>query len=181
MLERIRELYNDLNKEQVMLCFKGGLNEKLIGVLLGMVERKMESFEPSAKIRKRVFQVLTECMQNLNRHSIEHDERSSGGDGIVVVSKKENGYSVFTGNYMCNEEVDRLRDQLEEINELDADELKSLYRQVLDNGTYTTKGGGGLGIIDMARKSNRKLEYAFVPMDGSNAFFSLNVNVGEEN
>jgi hypothetical protein len=34
-----------------------------------------------------------------------------------------------------------------------------------------------LGIIDIARKSGRKLEYGFVPLDEKNAFFSLNVNV----
>mgnify|MGYP007011867753 CR=1 FL=1 len=39
------------------------------------------------------------------------------------------------------------------------------------------RGGGGLGMIDIARKSGGKLEYGFVPFDKDNAFFSLNVNV----
>ena len=33
-------------------------------------------------------------------------------------------------------------------------------------------------MIDIARKSGSKLEYGFVPYDPDNAFFSLNVNVG---
>ncbi len=181
MLERIYELYDGLEKQQTMLCFKGGLNEKLVGVLLGMVERKMEVYEPSSKIRKRVFLVLTESLQNLQHHANEQEQVNAQGDGIVVVAKTEDGYSVFTGNYMNHVEVDNLRLRLDKINKMDQGALKAFYREVLDNGSFSEKGGGGLGIIDMARKSKRKLEYAFVPVDGESTFFSLNVNVSEEN
>ena len=180
MLERIYELYNGLEKRQTMLCFKGGLNEKMVGVLLGMVEKKMEIYEPSSRIRKRVFLVLTESLQNLQHHANEHEQVTLHGDGMLVVAKNSNGYSVFTGNYMNRVEVDNLRSRLDKINKMDSADLKSFYRKVLDNGSFSDKGGGGLGMIDMARKSKRKLEYAFVPVDGENTFFSLNVNVSEE-
>ena len=181
MLERIYELYDGLEKQHTMLCFKGGLNEKLVGVLLGMMEKKMEVYEPSSKIRKRVFLVLTESLQNLQHHANESEKEVAQGDGIVVVAKNSDGYSVFTGNYMNRIEVDNLRSRLDKINQMGSDDLKTFYREVLGNGSFSEKGGGGLGIIDMARKSKRKLEYVFVPVDGENTFFSLNVNVSEEN
>ena len=179
MLERIHELYDGLEKQQTILCFKGGLNDKLIGVLLGMIERKMGSYEPSTKMRKRVFQILTESLQNLMYHSKNSSEDRVKGEGIVVVARSEGGYSVFTGNYMNCSEVDKLRERLDRINRMDDGQLREFYREVLDNGSFSDKGGGGLGIIDMARKSKRKLEYAFVPSDGNHTFFSLNVNVSD--
>lgn len=179
MPDNIYELYEGLEKQQTMLCFKGALTEKLILVLLNTIERKMEAFEPSPKLRKRVFQVLTESLQNLKLHGREIESPNQHGDGIIVVARADEGYSVFTGNYMKPKEVGKLKNKLDQINQMDSDQLRAFYREVLDNGTFSDKGGGGLGIIDMARKSKRKLEYAFVPSDGESTFFSLNVNVSE--
>ena len=69
---------------------------------------------------------------------------------------------------------------IKEINEMDQGELRELYRKVLNNGTYSAKGGGGLGIIDIARKSNEKLDYGFVPVDEFNSFFSLNDKIASK-
>jgi len=52
-----------------------------------------------------------------------------------------------------------------------------LYKQVLTNGQVSDKGGGGLGIIDIAKKSGEKLDYGFMPVDDFNSFFSLNVSI----
>ena len=58
-------------------------------------------------------------------------------------------------------------------------QLKSYYKEVLNNGEMSAKGGGGLGMIDIARKSGRKLEYRFDPIDDSFSFFSLHVKVAQ--
>ncbi len=52
------------------------------------------------------------------------------------------------------------------------EEKKDYYKSILNNGEYSSKGGGGLGIIDIARRSSEKLEYGFVPVDEQNAFFT---------
>ena len=61
MLDRIHDLYDELERQKVMLSFKGSLTEDLITALLGLVERKMIAIEPDARARKRVFNVVTEC------------------------------------------------------------------------------------------------------------------------
>ena len=43
------------------------------------------------------------------------------------------------------------------------------------------KGGGGLGMIDIARKTGKKLNYDFAPLNDEYTFFSLNINVEENN
>ena len=97
--------------------------------------------------------------------------------GLVMVASNQNGYSVITGNFISNCIAEELKAKLERVNELDREELKSLYNNILDNGTYSSKGGGELGIIDIARKSEKKLNFGFVPIDKTNQFFSLNVKV----
>jgi len=39
------------------------------------------------------------------------------------------------------------------------------------------KGGGGLGMIDIARKSGQKLDFNFLPVNNNFSFFSLNIKV----
>lgn len=183
MLDRVYDLYDRLEKGRVMLSFKGNLTTDLITALLGVVERKMEVIETDAKTRKRVFNVVMECLQNLYHHNSSMGKAIAGQGtddvrhGVVMIVQTQKGHSVLTGNLMRGIEVDSLKQRLDRINALDADQLRGLYKETLNDGQFGAAGGGGLGIIDIARKSGQKLEYGFVPNTEGNAFFSLNVNV----
>jgi hypothetical protein len=183
LIDRIHDLYDELERHRVMLSFKGGLSPDLITVLLGLVERKLDAMEPDAKARKRVFNVVVECLQNLYHHNghlrasgdgVEHTQEPHG---VVMIAKTDTGYSVLTGNFMHGSDVDQLKGHLDRINALDQEALREWYKAKLADGKYSSAGGGGLGMIDIARRSGGKLEYAFVPYDKDSAFFSLNVNV----
>ena len=39
------------------------------------------------------------------------------------------------------------------------------------------KGGGGLGMVDIARKTGDKLNFNFLPVDDQYSFFSLNIKI----
>jgi Family of unknown function (DUF6272) len=182
MLDRVFDLYDALEKQRIMLSFKGNLTPDLVTALLGLVERKMEVIEEDARVRKRVFNVVMECLQNLYHHNsktagAETQPVSDEAQGVIMIAHDDQGYSVLTGNFMANDEVSGLKSHLDRVNGCQPDQLRDLYKETLNNGRFGKAGGGGLGIIDIARKSGRKLEYGFVPLDQANAFFSLNVNV----
>jgi hypothetical protein len=67
------------------------------------------------------------------------------------------------------------------VNVLDKDGLKMLYKEVLSNEERSDKGGGGLGIIDIARKSRQKLVYDFMDVDDQYSFFSLYIKIPQKN
>jgi hypothetical protein len=143
----------------------------------------MEVIETDQRVRKRVFNVVMECLQNLYHHNARMTMKDGAivatdePQGVVMIAQNDKGYSVLTGNFMANEEVNGLKEHLDRINGCEPEQLRDLYKETLSDGRFTRAGGGGLGIIDIARKSGRKLEYGFVPLDRENAFFSLNVNV----
>ncbi len=183
MLERIHDLYDELERQRVMLSFKGSLSPDLVTALLGAVERKMDVLEPDPRTRKRVFNVVMECLQNLYHHNANlrvtngNAETTMDPHGVVMIAHLDDGYQVLTGNFMAGSDVETLKIHLDRINALPPEQLREFYRETLADGTFTKNGGGGLGMIDIARKSGGKLEYGFVPYDKDNAFFSLNVNV----
>ena len=183
MIDRVHDLYDDLERHRVMLSFKGELSPELITVILGLVERKLDAIEADPRSRKRVFNVVVECLQNLFHHNsrlrMDGDAAYATNEphGVVMIAHADNGYSVLTGNFMAGADVEQFKSHLDRINSASPDDLREWYRPKLADGTYSDAGGGGLGMIDIARRSGGKLEYAFVPYDRDNAFFSLNVNV----
>lgn len=175
----IFDFYDKMERNNILLSFKGDLTTDLLNSILHVIESKLKNMEASLKIRKKVFNVLVECLQNLYHHNeeLEMDLSKEHSSGLVMVARNGTGYSVITGNFISNDSADELRAKLERVNRMDRDELKKLYKEILDNGSFSAKGGGGLGIIDIARKSGEKLDFGFVPVDKVSQFFSLNVKV----
>ncbi len=181
-IQEIFDLYDSMEKKNIMLSFKGELTTDLLTSILQIVENKLDRFGESAKVKKRMFNILVECLQNLHHH-IESPPEGSSDDTpsvVVMIAKNVTGYSVLTGNFVLANNADTLKQRLEEINSMTKEEVKALYKSVLADGQMSEKGGGGLGMIDIARKSGEKLEYGFVPFGNGSSFFSLNVKVKQD-
>jgi hypothetical protein len=52
-----------------------------------------------------------------------------------------------------------------------------MYKFILNHQKLSAKGGGGLGLVDIARKSGNKLEYEFFIYDDNYSFFNLTIRV----
>ena len=99
---------------------------------------------------------MVEGLQNITRHQevkAEVDENS----GIFFIQQRDGKYYITTGNVIENDKVEELRGKLEVVNSLDKVELKKYYKDVLTKGKLSVKGGAGLGLIEMSRKSGNKL------------------------
>jgi len=52
-----------------------------------------------------------------------------------------------------------------------------MYKKQLREGKISGKGGAGLGLIDITRKTGNPLDYMFFPADDKNKYFVLKVKV----
>ncbi len=180
-MESIHDFYNKMEKGNIMLYFKGEVTSDLLTSILQIMESKMETLEEPPKIKKKVYNILVECLQNLYHHLDDDDfkTRINEKSALFMIRKLEGEYSIMTGNFIASENVEMMQGRLDRINEMDKDQLKVYYKEVLNNGEMSAKGGGGLGMIDIARKSGKKLEYNFDPIDDEYSFFSLNIKVAQ--
>jgi len=55
-----------------------------------------------------------------------------------------------------------------------------MYKKQLREGKISGKGGAGLGLIDIARKTGNHLDYMFFPADDTTKYFVLKVRVDTE-
>jgi vacuolar-type H+-ATPase subunit E/Vma4 len=181
-VDKVYEIYKQLEEKNVLLSFKGMITSELLTTILQIMESKMDHIEEKPKVKKKVFNILVECLQNLYHH-IDQDEviyvPTEDKSALLMIAKRENEYEITTGNYMKSSDVPPLEDKLELVNSMDKVELKEYYKKVLSEGSLSSKGTAGLGMIDIARKSGEKLGYNFSPINDTTTFFSLAVRIAE--
>ena len=177
----IFDFYDKMERNQIMLSFKGDVSSELLTSILQIMENKLDNLQEEPKIKKKVYNVLVECLQNLYHHMDEIPLDTTNGknsrSAIFMIGKKDGAYNIFTGNYILNENVTGFRAKLDKVNSMDKEQLKEYYKEILNNEEFSLKGGGGLGMIDIARKSGQKLNYTFQPVDEVFSFFTLNINI----
>lgn len=179
MMLDIYDFYDKMERNHILLSFKGDITSELLTSILQIMESKLENLQEEPKVKKKVYNVLVECLQNLYHHMDEVDMTQSDKtrSAIFMIGKLDSKYTIITGNYIRAENVSGLDARLKEINTMTPEQLKEYYKKVLANGEMSAKGGGGLGMIDIARKTGEKLNFAFMPIDDKYSFFSLNIKI----
>jgi hypothetical protein len=177
----LKEYYSNLSKGDVILAYKGSITSDLINDILEGVEKKLEETDEDSKLRKKIYNVLVESLQNLFHHiEISHagiKEELEPKFGVLVVVKENGLYKVTTGNFINSRRIKFLKEKIDKINSLSKDELKDMYKFILNHQKLSAKGGGGLGLVDIARKSGNKLEYEFHNYNDDYYFFNLTISV----
>lgn len=180
-MDFIFTLHRTMMNQNLILVYEGEFTQETTKSILAMAERNLDSSGEESAIKRKVFNVMVEALQNIVKHSdelVDGEVRSHAA--IFLIGKDKNRYSIMTGNPIRKGNVEKLTQALNHINSLDKDGLKELYKDIIKNTTISEKGGAGLGFVDMARKSGEKLEFAFPEMNSEYCFFCLKVNVPRE-
>lgn len=173
-MKYIFDLHQTMLKQNLILVYEGEFTQEITKSVLAMAERNMDSSGEESSTKRKVFNVMVECLQNIVKHA---DDVENNHSAVFMIGKQENEYIIVSGNPIKTENVAGLRGKLDQINSLDKDGLKTLYKDIIKNTEISDKGGAGLGFVDMARKSGRKLEYDFLEMDEGDSFFCLKSSI----
>ena len=177
----IYDLHRTMMSQKLILVYQGDFTQETTKSILAMAERNIDSSGEESSIKRKVFNVMVESLQNIVKHSDELvDGETRSHAAIFLIGREPNRYTIMSGNPIRKTNIPKLKESLEKINALDKDGLKELYKEIIKNTTISEKGGAGLGFVDMARKSGSKLEFEFPEMSPDYCFFSLKVNVPRE-
>ncbi|MBN1107764.1 MAG: SiaB family protein kinase [Bacteroidales bacterium] len=179
----IENYFKDQGKNNVILFYKGNVDSDVINHVLDTVEDKLVQGNEQSRLRKKVYNVLVESLQNLYHHvdkvPPDFDDQTSEKFGMLTVQKVDMGYKIITGNFVHAENVGKLEEKIKRINRSSHEEIKELYKFILNHQRISAKGGGGLGLVDIARKTGNKLEYTFREYNDEYSFFCLNILVDD--
>jgi len=171
--EFIYRLYKEMEKDNLGYIYRGRFTQEITDNILLLSENKLEKEEQSAKTKKRVYSILVECLQNITRHQDDTGDEGPDSLGYFVLQKKLDKYYITTGNLIDKANISYIEQLIAKINSLEKEELKAYYKEILEEGHFSNKGGAGLGLIDMARKSGNKLQYYFRDIGESFSYFYL--------
>lgn len=181
----IENYFSDLKNSSVILLYKGNISSDVINHILDTVEDKLIEVNEQPRLRKKVYNVMVESLQNLYHHvdkvPADFEDQTSEKFGMVVVKKIDEGYKITTGNFVHADNIEKLEEKIKRINRSSHEEIKELYKFILNHQRISAKGGGGLGLVDISRKTGNKLEYTFKIYNDNYSFFYLDILVTEEN
>jgi hypothetical protein len=147
------------------LIYKGQLTHEITKIFSAMAERKIEKSNLDPSVKRKVYHVMIEFLQNITKHSDDFDNSENPiGNGLFIVGEEENKYYVITGNKIKTEKIDKLKAHIDKLNSLDINGLNELFKKQMLEGKITDKGGAGLGLIDLVRKTGSKIIYEFIPL-----------------
>lgn len=171
-LSFIYDLFKDTRPGDLNYIYRGVFTHNLTDNVLALAEVSMEKTEEQSRIKRRVYLIMVEGLQNVAKHQdkINTEEDKSS---FFAIQKHGNEFYITTANLVANEKTGTLKANIEKINKLGKDELKDYYKVVLTEVGFSEKGGAGLGLIDMARKSGNKLYYDFTKFNDEFSYFFL--------
>ena len=179
----IYDLHRTMTSEKLILVYQGDFTQETTKSILAMAERNLDSSGEDSGIKRKVFNVMVEALQNIVKHNSEQGLKAGSlisHSAIFMISCDDNRYSVMTGNPIEKSRVTRLTENLNLLNSKDKEGLKEMYKEIIKNTQISDKGGAGLGFVDMARKSGEKLEFVFPEMNDTHDFFCLKINISRE-
>ncbi len=174
------ELKKTMRNNRILHSYSGYMNE---AVLLGVgdaIKRTIGFDEQPTRVARSVFGVFVEQMQNIIRYSTETlpEEEIESSDfryGILAIGSADGGYLVASGNQIRRADKDRIRAQLEVLQKSSPDELKRMYREKIKAGPDPGSKGASIGLIEIARRASRPIEFEFFDVDETQTFFALKV------
>ncbi|UTW60728.1 SiaB family protein kinase [bacterium SCSIO 12741] len=169
----LKEIADKLSENDIVLTYHGRLDKQVINDLLHFTESVLITRNVERRIRKKVFSILVESLQNSYKNALLLEESK---DQVTALLLRNQGvYELNLGNYLSEENKDKLIRQIEDINALDSKQLVEKYQSVLKDGKRTALGGSGLGLLDMARKSGNQLSYKVTPGEDGLYYFLLKI------
>ncbi len=170
------EIFDYLGKTNILMAFCGRFDHTMNTSLLLNSKLELDQVGEAFGVNKKVYNVLVESVENVTRyaaHGNKNDIKS-----MLLLCKTENSYKIITCNAILNKDVIPLKNRLDTVIKLRKEELKANYReQIL--AERISENAAGLGIIDIALKTDNKIQYHFKDYSENTSlyFFQAEINI----
>src|ERR1043165_2406329 len=97
----IYDFYDKMERNNIMLSFKGDITSELLTSILQIMESKLDNLQEEPKVKKKVYNVLVECLQNLYHHmdEVAPDQNDVTRSALFMIGKIVNKKTIFPENF----------------------------------------------------------------------------------
>jgi hypothetical protein len=182
-----RELFDVrsiLRKQGIIFAYSGYVTETVLSGVGEAIKKKLALDDADTKTLRSVFAVFVEQMQNMIRYSAEKVPNSAAElpliemrYGVLTIGRQGDDYVVHAGNLVARSDVEPLRERLSKIRSMNKEELRALHKERLRAGPEEGSKGAGLGLMEIARRASKPIEFDFTDVDDKHAFFTIMASV----
>lgn len=172
-------LHDALAGERTGFLYSGAFPDDHTARLISLGEALLSARSARRDEQNKLSFVMVEAYQNIIRHrarDMAHDP--PGSRSMFLLRCEEAAQHVIAVNPVCRKESPSLAALLDRLRGLDRSELKELFLRGLQAQGPGKRGGAGLGLIEMARRSGHGLQHALLPLDDQLELFALHVTMG---
>jgi hypothetical protein len=177
-LDTLKYFYEKAAGQNPSFYYRGPLLEKFTNTILE-VSNGSSAKSGLEGIGKKVSYMLVECFQNVLKHgeTKENTEHQLSDSGLFSFKNTPGAFIINSINLIQNQDIPRLSGLVEQINAMSEADLKQFYLENLKNNNLSEKGGAGLGLIEMARKSGQKILHRMDDINGNISFFNQQITI----
>lgn len=176
LLDDLRNLRKTVASERILFSYRGEITQELMVFFLRIVDKKLTNSKENPLIRRRILNIMIESLQNAVKHARdwynEELDVEPEYEAVFMLCRKEDKYLLINGNAVKNDVKPFIERKIENINSLSSDKQRKLFRNIIKYGVYGSKGGAGLGFVDMARKSGDLINFDFEEINEGYSYFT---------
>lgn len=175
------DFYERFHKDDLTLAYYGSFSDSVTDKIIELSEEYLDK-NNLHKFKHKAGFLVAECFQNVTRHGSLRNSADlfMSRKNAFFIRIKNNICYVSSVNTVSDEIIPQLQEKIEHLNHLDRKALDDLHKTVLETGGLSEKGGAGLGLIEMARKTGQKLFYSFEPLSDKHSSFYIMLFLGSE-
>lgn len=159
-------IYYFFEDDDVSIHFFGNFDDNKLISITDIIHSYEENFEEIGNLKQRIVYLIIEAFQNVIRYS-----KSLNRPDYFGFRKIGDNYHISTANTIEQKAIFKLKNNIDHLNSLTIEELKEKYKQTLINKEFSSKGGAGLGFIEMLRKTKQNIDYLFQNLANDECLF----------
>lgn len=183
----MNEYFTIIKNLNISIIYSGPMWTDGLRGLSEMVKANLAVDDLPGSAAKSIFSVFVEQATNVAMYSAEKERFPQRDEdpidvsaGMLILGNRDKIYFIQTRNAVRDEQAEFIKSKIDYLNSLDKKEIRRYYRERLrsDNDNPESQGGG-LGLIEIARRASAPIKYAFERIDEQLSNFTMYVEIGQ--
>jgi len=175
----ISKLQKFLDSQNIIFLFTGPLSQNLLKDIVKNLQIGKNILNTDRSTFRRLITVIIELTQNMMYYAVKFPQNEkldcnmAMGNGLLLLGRKNDTFFITCSNKIHHSQVSRIKNKLSYLQRLTPVEIKKYYIEQLNRSPQDINEIGGLGFIEMAKRTCKPIQFEFHPIDDDNQFLSI--------
>lgn len=169
-----------MESHKSLIDYSGEIDYTVISKILVELKSHTDILKSPVGVYKRLLSVTDETLCNISMYTKKTESANNQFKDYppyYQFSANSDSFRIVVRSAIRAVETKALSMQIERINGFSKQEQKELYKKIISNGIFSKQGGAGLGLLIIARSTDKKINYTFEQINHDWYYFSIIVEI----